>query len=237
MRWTLIFLCALTGTPAMSAEPMKRPNVVFLLADDMRADTIAALGNPVARTPNLDALVGRGFAMTNAYCFGGNAPAVCTPSRNMLLSGNAYFRWKDSAPAGMPNARKGLLAPGDGPNFPLTMKDAGYLTYHHGKRGNTAPLIQAKFEVNTYLKDDDAERRSGEPGQEIVDEAIRLETYEISTRKHQDCCVLFEPRSPATRTEPWHADRGEAGLDMDALVGKALAGIETRVLELPDPRG
>lgn len=145
---------------------------MFLLADDMRADTIAALGNPVARTPNLDALVGRGFAMTNAYCFGGNAPAVCTPSRNMLLSGNAYFRWKDFAPPGRPNARKGLLAPGDAPNFPLTMKDAGYLTYHHGKRGNTAPLIQAKFEVNKYLKDDHAERRSGEPGEEIVDEAI-----------------------------------------------------------------
>ena len=52
------------------------------------------------------------------------------------------------------------------------MKDAGYLTYHHGKRGNTAPLIQAKFEVNKYLKNDEAERRSGEPGKEIVDDAI-----------------------------------------------------------------
>jgi arylsulfatase A-like enzyme len=52
------------------------------------------------------------------------------------------------------------------------MKDAGYLTYHHGKRGNTAPLIQARFEVNKYLKNDDAERRSGEPGREIVDDAI-----------------------------------------------------------------
>ncbi len=172
MRWSLLFLCVLAGPGALWAQTPKRPDVIFLLADDMRADTIAALGNPVARTPNLDALVGRGFAMTNAYCLGGNSAAVCTPSRNMLLSGNAYFRWKDSTPAGMPNVRKGLLAPGDGPNFPLTMKDAGYLTYHHGKRGNTAPPIQAKFEVNTYLKNDDAERRSGEPGKEIVDEAI-----------------------------------------------------------------
>ena len=71
--------------------------------------------------------------------------------------------------------------------------------------------------------------------QEIVDEAIGLGTYPISTRQYQDCCVLFEPRSPATRSEPRHADRGEAELDMDALVGKALAGIETRVLELPEP--
>lgn len=149
-----------------------KPNVLFLFADDMRADSIAALGNPVVKTPNLDALVARGFAMRNAYCFGGNSAAVCTPSRNMLLSGNAYFRWKDFTPPGMPNARKGQLAPGGGPNFPLAMKEAGYLTYHHGKRGNTAPLIQARFEINKYLKDDDAERRSGEPGKEVVDEAI-----------------------------------------------------------------
>lgn len=70
--------------------------------------------------------------------------------------------------------------------------------------------------------------------QEIIDEATRLGTYDISTRQYQDCCVLFEPRSPVTRSEPRHADRGEAELDMDALVGKALAGIETRALELPE---
>ena len=80
----------------------------------MRADSIAALGNPVAQTPNLDALVDRGFAMTNAYCLGGNSAAVCTPSRNMLLSGNAYFRWKDFAPPGMPNARRGCSPPATG---------------------------------------------------------------------------------------------------------------------------
>ena len=69
--------------------------------------------------------------------------------------------------------------------------------------------------------------------QEIVDQAIEIGTYEISTRPHQDCCVLFEPRSPATRTNVGIADRAESELDIDALVGKALAGIETRVLELP----
>ena len=170
-RPILALATMLTPVPAHASDAT-RPNVVFLLADDLRADTIAALGNPAARTPNLDALVRRGFALTNAYCFGGNSPAVCTPSRNMLLGGNAYFRWKDFVPPGMPDDRKGLLAPGGGPNFPLSLKDAGYLTYHHGKRGNTALLIQAQFEINKYLKDDDAERRSGEPGEEIVDEAI-----------------------------------------------------------------
>jgi arylsulfatase A-like enzyme len=65
----------LTAVPAHAADAT-RPNVVFLLADDLRADTISALGNPAARTPNLDALVRRCFALTNAYCFGGNSSAV-----------------------------------------------------------------------------------------------------------------------------------------------------------------
>ena len=69
--------------------------------------------------------------------------------------------------------------------------------------------------------------------QEIVDTARTIGTYEISTRKYQDCCVLFQPRTPATRSTVEQADRAEAELDLEALVGKALAGLETRELELP----
>ena len=166
-----LLLGCLACTAVEAADTQARPNVVFLFADDMRADSIAALGNSTVKTPNLDSLVKRGFVMRNAYCLGGNSAAVCTPSRNMLLSGKAFFRWKDFAPPNNPK-QKGGIAPGDGPNFPLSMKGAGYVTYHHGKKGNTAPLIQAKFDINKYLDNDEAERRSGEPGKEIVDDAI-----------------------------------------------------------------
>jgi arylsulfatase A-like enzyme len=67
-----------------------------------------------------------------------------------------------------------MLAPGTAPNFPLSMKGRGYVTYHHGKRGNTALEIQAKFDHNKYLKNDEGDRRHGEPGKEIVDEAIEF---------------------------------------------------------------
>ncbi|HVF53329.1 MAG TPA: tRNA uracil 4-sulfurtransferase ThiI [Actinomycetota bacterium] len=70
--------------------------------------------------------------------------------------------------------------------------------------------------------------------QEIVDLATRIGTYDISTRKHQDCCVLFEPRSPATRSTPLLADQAEAGVDVDVLADKALTGLETRMFELPE---
>ena len=163
---TTFFLCLILlalSVPCRCAEGGAqggRTNVLFLFADDQRADTIGALGNPVIQTPHLDSLVRRGFVMNNAYCLGANVPAVCTPSRNMLLSGRAYFRWK------------GNLAPANAPNFPDSMKESGYETYHHGKRGNSALAIQAKFEHNKYLANDEADRNSGEPGKVIVDDAV-----------------------------------------------------------------
>lgn len=166
-----LLLAGAHGRKENAAKSAKKPNVLFLFADDMRADSLGALGDRNVKTPNLDAVARRGFVMTNAYCLGGNSAAVCTPSRNMMLSGKSYFRWLDFAPPDAPNQR-GRLAPGDPPNFPLSMKDAGYLTYHHGKRNNTAPLIQAKFDVDKYLKDDLGDRTDGEPGKQIVDEAI-----------------------------------------------------------------
>jgi arylsulfatase A-like enzyme len=75
------------------------------------------------------------------------------------MSGRAYFRWQ------------GPQAQPDMPNFPTSLKAAGYETYHHGKRGNTSPAIQALFDHNKYLADQEA-RTSGEPCQSIVDEAI-----------------------------------------------------------------
>jgi tRNA uracil 4-sulfurtransferase len=68
---------------------------------------------------------------------------------------------------------------------------------------------------------------------EIIETAQRIDTFDLSTRKYQDCCVLFEPRSPITRATQSAAEQAEVALDVDALVGKALAGIETRVFELP----
>lgn len=149
-------LVGLLAAPLSAADP--RPNVLFLMADDHRADAVGAFGHPAVQTPNLDALVRRGFAFRNAYCLGSDLPAVCTPSRNMFLSGRAYFRYP------------GPLAPAEG-SFPAVLKAAGYETYHHGKRGNTATRIQAAFEHNKYL-DENRDRTTGEPGKAIADAAI-----------------------------------------------------------------
>ena len=53
-------------TASAPAAPAPRPNVLFIFADDQRADTIAALGNRHIQTPNLDRLVRRGVSFSRA---------------------------------------------------------------------------------------------------------------------------------------------------------------------------
>jgi arylsulfatase A-like enzyme len=170
MKQFLLLLILATAASLISARPgfgqkaeaaPPRPHVIFLFTDDQRADTIGALGHPHVQTPNLDELVRRGMVFRNAYCLGGNSPAVCLPSRNMVLSGRTYFRWE------------GGQAPATERTFPAVMKAAGYETYHHGKRGNTALKIQEQFDHNQYLMDEQ-DRTGGEPGKEIVDRAIEF---------------------------------------------------------------
>jgi arylsulfatase A-like enzyme len=76
---------------AAGAAQRSRPNILFLFADDQRFDTIGALGNRAIATPNLDSLVKRGISFTNTFIMGSTIPAVCSPSRAMLLSGQDLF--------------------------------------------------------------------------------------------------------------------------------------------------
>ena len=83
----------LAAAPFISAaaQERRRPNVVLILTDDQRQDTIGGLGGKQAQTPNLDRLVDSGVTFRNAYCMGGHIGAVCTPSRMMIQRGRSWF--------------------------------------------------------------------------------------------------------------------------------------------------
>lgn len=136
----LVVFAVLSAAPwARAAEP-QRPNILLVVADDQRWDTIAALGNPEIETPNFDRLVHRGFHFTNAYCMGSMIGAVCLPSRTMLITGRSLWR--------IPTNPRAKEAPPGMPLLPTVLAGAGYDTFHCGKASNSCTFGNAAFAVN-----------------------------------------------------------------------------------------
>ncbi len=80
MKWAACFL--VLGIVALPAARAAEKNVVVIVADDL-GHQIGCYGDPVAKTPSLDALAADGTLFTRAYC----TTASCSPSRSVLLSG------------------------------------------------------------------------------------------------------------------------------------------------------
>jgi len=121
----------------------QRPNVLFILSDDQRPDTIAALGNPVIRTPNLDRLVHEGFAFDRVFC----TTPICTPARAEILTGCTSFA--NHVPwFGMPiNPSLTIL--------PQVFRNAGYHTIHVGKWHNDGHPRDRGYAVTRRVFDND----------------------------------------------------------------------------------
>ncbi|MGH1492390.1 MAG: sulfatase family protein [Acidimicrobiales bacterium] len=66
-----------------AVEPNDRPNVLFLITDQQRADHVGFAGNEVVRTPNLDALAARGTVFDNAWV----SNPICMPNRSTIMTG------------------------------------------------------------------------------------------------------------------------------------------------------
>jgi len=129
----IIALAALLLVPLTSLHGAEsKPNVLFLFADDQRADTIAALGNTLIRTPNLDRLARAGIAFNRAYMQGAMNGATCVPSRAMLLSGQSLFHVDESLQRDE--------------TWPAAFRRAGYTTFMTGKWHNGAKSLPASFQ-------------------------------------------------------------------------------------------
>lgn len=113
-----LLLVAIAAWAAPAADTP--PNILLIVSDDQRADTIAALGNRHIQTPHLDDLVRRGTVFTRATC----AHPLCYPSRAELLTG--CTGWKNGS-------YKSLTLNAGVPLLPMVLREAGYRTCYVGK--------------------------------------------------------------------------------------------------------
>ncbi len=118
-------------------NPLKRPNILFLIADDHRHDAVHALGDATVQTPVLDALAKRATTYLNVHTMGGYNAAVCSPSRASLLTGRQVFRsltW--------PN-QDALLS--DATTLPQWFRANGWHTFETGKWHHDHASFQRSF--------------------------------------------------------------------------------------------
>jgi len=115
----LSFLIIGCSSITLEAQNKKRPNIVFILADDLGAGDLHSTGHPYAKTPNLDKLATEGIQFERAYM----AAAWCAPSRYGLMRGLYPARDFNSSKNLKPNE----------PSITKILNDAGYTTAHFGK--------------------------------------------------------------------------------------------------------
>src|SRR2546426_4831374 len=120
---TLVIALLAPAVPTQAAAPEagQRPNVLFILCDDLRWDALGYAGNRYVKTTNIDRLAREGVVFKNAFC----TTSLCSPSRASILSG-LYAH------------RHGVVDnftefPTNLQHFQMVLRAAGYNTAYVGK--------------------------------------------------------------------------------------------------------
>lgn len=125
IRLALVLIVAVTYCSARSHSAEQPPNIVFILADDLRADALGCAGNRIVQTPHIDALAARGVYFSNSFV----TTAICCVSRASFFSGQHERRHGigDFATPFKPDAWA--------KTYPALLRKAGYRTGFIGKFG------------------------------------------------------------------------------------------------------
>ena len=125
----LVLTLGCTPTVDDTSGAASRPNVIVILADDMRVGYTGYEGHPIIETPNIDRLAEGGTVFSNAFA----TSAVCTPSRTTLLTGLYERRHGLNF-----NSNSSMTNEAWNRTYPMLMRDAGYYVGYIGK--NHSPI-------------------------------------------------------------------------------------------------
>ncbi|MBA3511215.1 MAG: sulfatase-like hydrolase/transferase [Sphingomonas sp.] len=114
---------------APSARTARRPNILFILADDLGYADLSCYGRREYRTPNLDRLAATGIRLTHGYS---NSP-VCSPTRVALMTGRYQYRQRAGLEEPIVRKASGVGLPPSHPTLPSLLRASGYSTALVGK--------------------------------------------------------------------------------------------------------
>ncbi|GAA5133252.1 arylsulfatase [Prosthecobacter algae] len=135
----------LTSLGLLTAPAAEKPNVIFILADDLGYSDLGCYGGDIA-TPNLDSLAKNGLQFTQFY-----NTARCWPTRGALMSGYyAQQIHRDELP-GLGGGGRGVR-PTWARLLPDFLKPAGYRSYHSGKWHIDGLVLEAGFDRSLDMK-------------------------------------------------------------------------------------
>ena len=135
MRRTLLLYLALSlfASVLPHTSAAQRPNIVFILTDDMGYGDVGCYGGKFTPTPNIDRLASEGTKFTQFYV----ASPVCSPSRTGFLTGMFPARWRITnylqTRAGNRASEQADFLDPNAPSVARALKAAGYVTGHFGK--------------------------------------------------------------------------------------------------------
>ena len=144
-RLAYLFLFGLFFSASLFAQTdprvPKKPNIIYILADDLGIGDVSAYGADSNHTPIIDKLAKEGIRFQHGY----TAP-LCGPSRAMILTGRYAFR------TGAVNQDMcGDLKPANEVMIPSVLKSAGYVSSMSGKWGQL-PLHPSDFGFDDYIR-------------------------------------------------------------------------------------
>lgn len=127
---TLLSLLASLSLLALSAAGAAKPNLIWIMADDLGYGELGCYGQKVIATPNLDRMAREGMRFTHFYA----GATVCAPSRSVLMTGQHHGHTRVRGNAGPENPAAQALQPGD-VTVAGVLQQAGYRTALIGKWG------------------------------------------------------------------------------------------------------
>ena len=164
--------------PEQEKERIGRPNILFILADEHRADCLGAYGNREIRTPCLDELARQGRRFDSCFC----VYPVCTPSRYSILTGlypHQHNAWSNHCTLG-----SGFQT------FPKVLREEGYHTSCVGKMHFFPTYLNAGFDRMLLAEQDGGGRLEDDYHEELM-RSGHMDHHDVMDQRRE-----FRSRAP-----------------------------------------